>query len=110
MNLFTRIPRVLVCVAALVVVLSLFPATSVFAQGVTSAAMNGIVTDQKGEPLVGATVVAVHDPSGTKFGTTTRDDGKYNLVGLRVGGPYTVTCSYVGYQKQEETDSYSPRT
>jgi hypothetical protein len=104
MNLFTRIPRVLVCVAALVVVLSLFPATSVFAQGVTSAAMNGIVTDQKGEPLVGATVVAVHDPSGTKFGTTTRDDGKYNLVGLRVGGPYTVTCSYVGYQKQEETD------
>jgi hypothetical protein len=104
MNLITRIPRVLICAAAFVVALSLFPASPALAQGVTSAAMNGIVTDQTGAPLVGANVVALHVPSGTRFGTTTRDDGKYNLVGLRVGGPYTVTCSYVGYQKQEETD------
>jgi hypothetical protein len=103
MNLFAKISRALPYVVAAAVGISLISTNAVFAQGTTSAAMNGIVTDLNGQPLVGATVVAVHVPSGTRFGTTTRDDGRYNLVGLRVGGPYTVTCSYVGYQKEEET-------
>ncbi|MBK7498659.1 MAG: TonB-dependent receptor [Ignavibacteriales bacterium] len=74
--------------------------SNVFAQGVTTAAMNGIVVDSKGDPLPGANILAVHTPSGTQYGTTSRVDGKYNLNGLRTGGPYKVTVSFVGYKPQ----------
>src|SRR5690606_15049886 len=71
-----------------------------FAQGVTTAAMNGVVVDSKGDPLPGANILAVHLPSGTEYGTTSRIDGRYNLNGLRTGGPYKVTVSFVGYKPQ----------
>lgn len=74
--------------------------SNVFAQGVTTAAMNGIVVDSNGDPLPGANLLAVHTPSGTEYGTTTRVDGKYNLNGLRTGGPYKITVSFVGYKSQ----------
>lgn len=69
-------------------------------QGVTTASISGVVTTQAGEPLPGANIIAVHEPSGTVYGTISRIDGRYNLVGLRVGGPYTITVSYVGYAQQ----------
>ncbi|MFQ5639202.1 MAG: carboxypeptidase-like regulatory domain-containing protein, partial [bacterium] len=62
-----------------------------FAQGVTTASLNGSVMSQSGEALVGANVVAVHNPSGTTFGAAARNDGRFNITGMRVGGPYTVT-------------------
>lgn len=65
---------------------------------VTTSGMNGTVTDQSGEPLVGATVIAVHTPSGTQYGAVTNKEGRYNMQGLRTGGPYTVTFSFVGCQ------------
>ncbi|MEM9857333.1 MAG: TonB-dependent receptor [Bacteroidota bacterium] len=72
-----------------------------FSQGVTTSSMNGKVTDSNGEALPGATVIAVHTPSGTQYGTTTRLDGKYNLNNLRVGGPYKLTITYVGFEPKE---------
>ncbi len=69
---------------------------------VTSAAINGVVTDQKGAPLPGATVVAVHEPSGTRYGTTTNAEGRYSLPAVRTGGPYQVTSSYVGFKDRVE--------
>lgn len=74
--------------------------SNVFAQGVTTAAMNGIVVDSNGDPLPGANILAVHTPSGTEYGTTSRVDGRYNLNALRTGGPYKVTVSFVGYKPQ----------
>ena len=70
---------------------------------VTTSGMNGTVTDQNGEPLAGATIVAVHTPSGTQYGAVTNKDGRYNLQGMRTGGPYTVTFSFVGCQTVEFT-------
>ena len=70
------------------------------AQGNTTAGLTGTIRDASGETLIGANVVAVHEPSGTRVGGITRADGRYDLRGLRVGGPYTVTASYIGYQSQ----------
>lgn len=67
---------------------------------VTTASMSGIVKDAKGESLIGATVIAVHTPSGTRYGTVTQLDGDYLFPAMRVGGPYKVTVTYVGYQEQ----------
>lgn len=86
----------LLAVAALVMVVS----SGVFAQGVTTASVSGIVTDSKGEPIPGANVVATDMPTGTTYGTPTRADGRYTLPAVRVGGPYTVKVSFVGFKEQ----------
>jgi hypothetical protein len=67
---------------------------------VTTSSITGSVTDAAGNPLSGATVTAVLQPSGTRYGTTTREDGRFAIVGMRVGGPYVVTASRVGYGSQ----------
>ncbi len=77
-----------------------------FAQGVTSSAIEGTVREEGWSPLPAATVLAVHVPSGSQYGTTSRADGRYNLLGLRVGGPYKVTVSFVGYTTQLVEDLY----
>lgn len=65
---------------------------------VTTSSMSGRVTDKDGA-VIGATVVATHEPSGTTYGTVTNMDGRYTLNGMRVGGPYKVEVSYIGYGK-----------
>lgn len=86
-------------------VLAFAAPTPASAQGITTAALEGRVLDATtGEGLPGATVVAVHEPSGTRYGAATRGDGRYDLGGLRVGGPYSVTASFVGYQTATEAD------
>jgi hypothetical protein len=72
----------------------------VAAQGVTTAAISGTVTGANRAPLAGAAVIAVHQPSGTTYQTTTRSDGRFSIPGMRVGGPYRVTVSYLGYGEQ----------
>ena len=67
---------------------------------VTTASVYGNVTDQGGAGLPGATVLAVHQPTGTQYGVTTRTEGQYTLPNMRVGGPYKITITYVGYKTQ----------
>ncbi len=71
--------------------------TAAMAQGVTTSSLNGRIVDANGEALIGANVLAVHTPSGTTYGNSTDIDGFYRIPGMRVGGPYTVTISYTGY-------------
>ncbi len=89
-----------------VLVLLILSSNSLFAQGVTTAAIHGTITDEKGNALPSATIMAVHTPTGTQYGTTARIDGKYNILGLRVGGPYTITVSYVGYETQKKENVF----
>ena len=67
----------------------------------TTASLSGFVMDNKGEPLVGAVVVATHTPTETIYGAVTDINGAYRLQGLRVGAPYTVEFSFVGYNTQK---------
>src|SRR3989440_5802083 len=69
------------------------------AQGVTTAAIAGLVADSSGVPLEGARVVAVHGPSGTAYSAVTRADGRLTTAGMRAGGPYTVSVTVVGHRR-----------
>ncbi|HPD86992.1 MAG TPA: carboxypeptidase regulatory-like domain-containing protein, partial [Proteiniphilum sp.] len=80
---------------SMAVILSLLLSTVLSAQ-VTTSSMSGRVTDAEGT-VIGATVIATHQPSGTTYGTVTNMEGRFNLNGMRVGGPYTVEISYIGY-------------
>lgn len=62
--------------------------------------MVGSVIDENGEALIGANVVAIHQPSGTSYGTATDENGDYRFPGMRVGGPYKITVSYTGFAEQ----------
>jgi Carboxypeptidase regulatory-like domain len=79
--------------------------TGLFAQ-VTTSGLSGVVADAKGETLVGASVVVVHVPSGTRYGSVTNENGRYNIPGMRVGGPYEITVSFVGFNEQKRSDVY----
>ncbi|MFL0120306.1 carboxypeptidase regulatory-like domain-containing protein [Tenacibaculum maritimum] len=68
---------------------------------VTTSKIKGTVTDNLGEPLFGANIVVLHMPTGTVSGAVAQDNGKYTIPNLRVGGPYKVTFSYVGFKSQE---------
>ena len=67
---------------------------------VTTSGMNGQVTDGN-ELLIGATVKAVHVPSGTSYSAVTNEKGRFAMQGMRTGGPYKVTVSYIGYKDSE---------
>jgi len=65
---------------------------------VTTATLSGTVSQAGGAPLGGVSIVAVHQPSGTRYTATTRQDGRYSIPGMRVGGPYRVSASLIGRQ------------
>ncbi len=82
--------RLLATIALLLVV-------AVSTAQVTTSSIQGVVTSND-NPLPGAAIVALHEPSGTIYGTSSNSEGHYAINGMRVGGPYTITFSYIGYE------------
>ena len=83
----------------------LFVGVLAFSQ-VTTSNIKGLILDENSESLPGANVLAIHTPTGTKYGAATNMDGRFNLLNLRVGGPYSITISFVGYQTKTFNDVY----
>ena len=73
---------------------------------VTTSNIRGTVMDDENLPLLGANIVALHTPTGTKYGAITNEEGRFNLLNLRVGGPYEVTISYIGFKTETSSDLY----
>jgi len=71
-------------------------------QGMTTSGMNGRILDNSGESLIGATIIAIHNPTGSQFATISDADGYYRIPNMTVGGPYTITVSYVGYENFQQ--------
>lgn len=74
------------------------------AQGITTAELSGNISDSSNSALEGANIIAVHEPTGTTYGAISRDGGYYNIPNMKVGGPYSVTVSYIGYQNETESN------
>src|SRR5262249_4057218 len=70
------------------------------AQTVTTGAISGVVTDESGGVLPGATVEAVHEPTGTRYTAVTTTDGRFSILHVRVGGPYDVSVKLSGFKDQ----------
>ena len=81
--------------STLVVVLTAF---TLFAQ-VTTSSLSGTIRDSK-ESLIGATIKATHQPTGTVYGSSSGLDGRFNIPNMRVGGPYLIDVTYVGYKSE----------
>lgn len=79
-------------------VLVVLAAISVSQAQVTTSSVVGVVVDAKGETLPGANVVATHEPSGTRYGAVSNLDGRFTIPNMRIGGPYTIQVSFIGYQ------------
>src|SRR3954453_11832107 len=82
----------------------LWPAGRASAQGVTTGAISGVVKDAQGAVIPGATVLAVHQPSGSTYEAVTQADGRFVIPGMRVGGPYTVTASLPGFTSEAKNN------
>jgi len=77
----------------------LFVLTTTAVAQITTSGMTGRVTfEGTNEEIIGATVQAVHEPSGTRYTAVSNAKGQFNIQGMRTGGPYTVTVSYIGHQ------------
>lgn len=96
---FTALPKRLLAVVVGVAI----AASSAFGQGsITSSGINGTVRSDGGATLSGAAITVVHTPTGTTYTTTSSENGRFNLRGLRVGGPYTITATLSGYRSTVE--------
>jgi len=78
----------------------------VYGQGVTTAGLSGKITDTDNEVLVGANVIAKHIPTGTAYGASTMADGYYYIPNMKIGGPYVIMVSYIGYSDQQKDDVF----
>ena len=75
-----------------------------YGQTVTTGTISGVVTDQQGAVLPGVTVEAVHQPTGTTYEATTDGEGRFNMLNVRVGGPYQLTARLSGFRERQAAD------
>lgn len=82
----------------MLIMLLLMISSTMMAQ-VTTSGLNGKVA-AGGENVIGATITAIHEPSGTRYNAVTNESGRFTIQGMRVGGPYKVTVNYIGYKDE----------
>ena len=77
----------------------------VMAQSTTST-LSGFVKTVGGEPLVGATITATHEPTGTVYRIQSRAGGRFEIANMNPGGPYTIAVSFINYETFKKDEVY----
>jgi hypothetical protein len=90
----------------LILVAFISAGTSIYAQGNTTSSISGNVNDKDNQSLPGASILAVHTPSGTRYTASTDGTGNFSISNMRVGGPYRVTVTFVGFSNSVFNDAY----
>lgn len=90
----------------LLMFICLLSVTTLFGQGSTTSSMRGQIIDTDGTTLIGANVVAKNESTGATYGNSSDVNGNYRIANMRIGGPYTVTVTYTGYQTQVKKDVF----
>ncbi len=73
---------------------------------VTTSSLSGVVKDEEGKALIGATVSAIYTPSNIRYSTASTAGGRFNISNMRSGGPYTITITFTGHTPQSFDDIY----
>ncbi|MFN8573383.1 MAG: carboxypeptidase regulatory-like domain-containing protein [Gemmatimonadaceae bacterium] len=103
-----KLSRVVLGGAALVWAVAAFLPRAVTAQGVTTGAVGGVVTGEDGQPLANVQIRVTNRASGASAGALTRENGRYLVPGLEVGGPYEVSARRIGFEPQTRANQYVP--
>ncbi|MGO4817331.1 TonB-dependent receptor [Flavobacterium sp. W22_SRS_FP1] len=90
----------------LALVVLVFTSTDIYAQGNTTSSINGVVFDNVGEALPGASILATHLESGTRYSGATDFSGNFRISNMRVGGPYEIVVSYIGFGTFKQNGIY----
>src|SRR6266576_2474935 len=85
------------------IALLLFPPRAALAQGVTSAAVAGRITDESGAPVPAAQLTLTNGSTGQRYAARSRDDGRYSFENVDVGGPYTLAVRALGFEPKTST-------
>ena len=93
--------RARVSLATIAVALLAFLPDPGFAQGVTTGAISGTITNEQGQGVEAAQVQVVNRSNGSRTGTVTRSDGRFYIQGLEVGGPYTISVRRIGFTPRQ---------
>lgn len=70
----------------------------------TTSSIKGIVKGSNSESLPGATIQAVHIPTGSKYSALSNEEGRFSIMNMRIGGPYKIVVTFVGYKTEEYKD------
>ena len=90
--------------ATLVLIAMLGTTPAGAAQTVTTGTLTGTISDPQGGVLPGATITAIHEPTGTRYEAVTGGAGRFLVPNVRVGGPYTVTARLSGFRDQTQSN------
>jgi hypothetical protein len=90
----------------LLLVVLIYAESGIYAQGNTTSSISGNVYDKDSQTLPGASILAIHTPSGTRYTASTDYTGNFRISNMRVGGPYKIVFTFVGFKTFEEHDVY----
>ena len=99
-----KLSRLVACLAAAGFV-SLAPGRA-FAQSSTTGSLSGVIVDESGGVVPGASIEAVHQPTGTRYSDVAQADGGFSILNMRAGGPYTVTVTLSGFKPQTQNNVF----
>src|SRR2546423_4972974 len=81
-----------------VTLLIALPLESALAQGVTGAALNGVVVTSDGKAVAGAAITLINSSSGTAMRSISRNRGEFGFDNVPVGGPYRIVARSIGFE------------